>query len=116
MNKSILECTRKDLLSLPERDWNIQSTYDSLLIMNSRKKHESGWAKIIVVGVNDSIPIEIITQSSDDIMIMFDKEKLFLDSSIHFDCCPKSGAFHLWRRDKSFEVDWSLSSLKITLV
>jgi len=42
--------TRKELLALPKRDWDKETIYDSIAVVPSGKKHESGYGLIAIVG------------------------------------------------------------------
>lgn len=102
--------TRAQLLSLPERDWQLTTSYDSLLILSDGTKHESGWGNITIIGCFDSEPFEIVTQGSDD--IAFEVEA----SQLRMDCAMPSRAMHFWARGKmKFEVGCALSSITIRL-
>lgn len=57
--RNCIEWSKKELLALPERDWKKISSYDSLLIVPTRKKHNSGYNLFAIIGCNGSIPIEI---------------------------------------------------------
>jgi len=99
--------TRKKLLKLPSRAWPLTTKYSSLIIFPSNKKHDSGWGCITIIGVNDMVPIEIITQNSDDISI---------DGSHKVDCLHNAKALHFWSRHHLFHVEHALSSIEIKMI
>lgn len=43
--------TKKELLGLPEREWNRIGIYDFVLFVNTKKKHDSGYNLFAVIGV-----------------------------------------------------------------
>lgn len=54
------DCTKKELLALPKRNWGEISTYDSVLLVSTRRKHDSGYNYFAVVGVDEKgTPVEI---------------------------------------------------------
>lgn len=116
--KSLNEWTRKELLALPVRCWSEVSTYDSVLLLSTRKKHDSGWAMIAIIGVKDGAPIEIASACSDDIEWKAHPMDVLLNGAysigqIRMDCCFKSGALHAWSRYSKFKVGCALSSIDI---
>lgn len=50
---------KSELLKLPKRDWLSVSNYDSVLLVNTRIKHNSGYNLFAIIGCNDGTPIEI---------------------------------------------------------
>ena len=64
--KSWREYTKKDLLSLPKREWDKETEYEALLLVNTRSKHDSGYAWFVVVGCeNGYTPTEIVGYMDD---------------------------------------------------
>lgn len=41
---------RKELLALPEREWDKVTEYESIIIVPTGKKHDSGWALMAIIG------------------------------------------------------------------
>lgn len=122
--KELGEFSRKELLSLPSRAWDKHSIYDSVLIMSTRKKHESGWAAMAIIGVNKGAPIEIATQCSDDIewkapipiIVGKNSGREFTIGQFRMDCLFKSSALHAWGHEIKFKVGNSLSSIDIEII
>lgn len=91
--------TKKSLSRLPKRTWDIESVYDSIIIINSKRKHESGYAIMYIVGCIDCKPVEIIEGCCDSIHwifnnLMFGTDMLYPSGLIHFfgiDCKLKVG-------------------------
>lgn len=66
MNKftDISKIKRDELLALPQKDFTKIETYESIIIVPTRKKHESGWRLMAIVGCKcidgtHNIPCEI---------------------------------------------------------
>lgn len=100
----------KELMALPHRQWSIPTDYKSILVVNTRKKHDSGYAIMSIIGLDVSgEPIEIAA-TCDDIMW---KNNLSLRS----DCSVKSGAIRFWAQDGiRFKVGYSQSSTEIEVL
>ena len=114
--KSLNEWSKKDLMGLPDRDWQDDSRiYDSLLLLSTRKKHDSGWAIMAIIGVKDGAPIEIACQCADDIDWKLPSMPHTYIGQMRTDCCLKSGAIHFWFNKGKFRVGTALSSTDIYL-
>lgn len=89
--KNWADMTKKELLNLPVRERNIASKYKAILLVSSRKKHDSGYNLFAVVGCeNGSNPTEIAAY-----MDNFQAE----DGLLNFDIdCSMHGVFRLWHR------------------
>lgn len=96
---------RKELMALPQRDRGEVSEYDSLLILSARRKHESGWGVMAIIGVTDGAPVEIACQCCDDIA--------WSGATFRTDCAFRSGALHAWRKGGKFVVGYATSSLEV---
>jgi len=103
--------TRKDLLSLPQRDWNKVGIYDSLIVYATGHRHDSGYSCIVIVGCNDRKPVELVTQFSDDIRWMHNGYKLRSDALL------KCRAMHFWINEPhiKFHVGAALSSTEVQM-
>ena len=113
--------TRKDFLALPMRAWNSISEYTAVVLFPSRDLHDSGYRCITVIGVRQRTPIEIITQSSDDINWMVCSPTYhYSDGSfpaqVHMDSLVTSHAMHFWNVSTIFRVGAALSSLDIEVL
>lgn len=115
--KHLNEWSRSDLLSLPVRGWKETSTYDSLLILSTRKKHDSGWAVMAIIGVVAGQPTEIASACCDDIEWKLPTMRGVSDDytigQMRMDCALKSGALHAWSHANRFRVGMALSSTQI---
>lgn len=60
MTKPWNKYTKKELLELPQRDWECVSEYSSVLLVNTKMKHDSGFNLFAVIGCDDKgLPKEI---------------------------------------------------------
>ncbi len=116
---SLNNYTKKELLSLPTREWGKETSYSSLLVLSTGRKHDSKWAVIAIIGCDSKqVPIEIACQCADDIEWVFPNKKNYGDFSIgqvRMDCAMKSGAMHFWAQNGFFHVGMALSSTRIEL-
>lgn len=103
----------KELRNLPFREWDETKSYKSIVVIPSGKKHDSGWALMYVIGLNDEqVPIEIAA-CCDDICW---KIPAALEYDFRNDMFYPSGAIHFWSRKYSFKVGASLSSTDVSLI
>lgn len=128
--KWVGEWTKKELLSLPHRDWDetVDDVYSIVLVQGSGRSHElhdSGYRRIhaIAVGV-DGVPFCILTSCSDVVHIEgIGGMGKWVDSitkwqgpqgrgwNIH--CLPKSGFMQLWCHGSKVDAGRALSSFEI---
>lgn len=110
---NIQSLSYKDLINIPDREnWDTPTAYDSLLIFSSKKKHDSGWSQITIVGVIAGNAKEKATTHSDDLNWLIEPNQ-YGECSMRTDCIYKSKAFHFWSNYHKFEVGMSLSSIDI---
>ena len=113
--------SHKELMALPVRKWDDEKEYDSLLLVSTRKKHDSGWAIIAIIGVRDSQPEEIACACCDDIewkmppMTTFGNGR-WTTGQFRTDCAFRSGALHAWQRGARFKVGAALSSTTVEMI
>ena len=103
--------TRKDLLALPVRPWDTPSSYDSIIVLPTGTRHDSGYSHIMIVGCNNRKPVEIATQWSDDITWLHNGLKLRSDALL------KCRALHFWANQPNvkFKVSHALSSIDVIM-
>ena len=104
------EMTKEQLLALPTRKWNKTSTYRSILLVSTRKKHDSGYNYYAIVGIGDNM--ELVGYVDD---ITFENNT---GQVVQIDCSMK-GVFRLWLRAADaykFEVGENISSTDITVI
>ena len=107
--------TKKELLSLKQRYWDKTSEYSSVLLVNSRMKHDSGYNLFAIIGVDDDgVPVEIAGYMDDfrldrvkgtDVLtdIRLKPYHIGIDCSMH-------GVFRIHSYRYSIEVGPSLST------
>ena len=100
-------------MSLPHREPFVISTYEKLLIVPTRLKHESGYTKIAIIGVTGDDGE--IAAYPDDICWDF-TEVPQLSLGMRTDCYYPSGILRVWSYYCSFEVGLAYSSTDIKLV
>jgi hypothetical protein len=106
---------KKDLLTLPERKPYVSTAmvYDKLLIIPTRIKHESGFARIAIIGfVGDMAEI---TACPDDICWDFTKAPKG-DLAMRTDCYYPSGILKMWGHRIEFQVGEAFSSTDIKVL
>lgn len=106
--------TKKELLSLPVRKWDLSSSYRSILFVNTRNKHSSGYNLFAIVGCDDGcIPKEICGYMDDFRLDSFGndwREPIILKPfEIAFDC-SMHGVFRLWCRNYKVIVKCNTST------
>lgn len=104
MSKEWFNFTKEELLKLPERKWDKVGIYMSVLFVNTKRKHYSGYNLFTVIGCEDGIhPTEICGYMDEFRFDPFWKDKGLSDklfcSDIAFDCSMK-GVFRMYSRRK----------------
>ncbi len=84
--------TRAELLALPHRPWNAASVYDTLLLIPTGHKHESGFVQMALIGVNDRQAVEIAASCPDDINWHIPAPLYDFLAQVRTDCLWKSKA------------------------
>lgn len=103
---------RKELLALPVREWSVAGIYDSLYLVPSGKKHDSGYMCIAIVGSKGYKPFEIAAYPD-----AINWSMPAMDSyELNTDCEYPSGIIHMWSRRCDFIVGAALSSVEIKVV
>lgn len=130
--KHFTEWTRKDFDALPRADWkNEIGEVDSLIILPTRRKHDSGYRCMEFVTIQKGKPTYIVSGCSDVIHLAgigghnigehnFDEKLLKNRISTHtcprvswsIDCLPVSGLLRLFC-DKYLYIGRSLSSFEV---
>lgn len=100
---------RKELLSLPCRQWDVVSFYDNIYIVPTRKKHESGYRLMAVVGMDNSGQGKICA-FCDDINC---EVEVSPPRCMRIDMEPESNCCRFWGNDILFVVGVACSSTTI---
>lgn len=112
----IAKLKKRDLLKLPVRKWDdTEKTYDSVLLVPTNKKHESGFMHIAIVGVNAD-HMEICAYP-DDISCNFPIEDYgeFQFPLVRMDCFYPNGVLRYHGRG-IFKVGAAFSSVEISFI
>lgn len=109
---SQLKASRTGLLKAKDRDWQTKSSYKEIFVVPTRKKHDSGWMCMAIVGVLPNGKYEKAAAYCDDIGWLFKTTSTY--SSMRNDCTYPGGILHYW--DATFEVGTALSSVTITVM
>lgn len=92
MEKTWSEWTKRELLKLPKRDWNKETSYDSALLVNTRMKHDSGYNLFAVIGCYGDEPIEIVGYMDDFRLYPVQNKGIIEDLAID---CSMYGVFRI---------------------
>lgn len=114
MAKDVMEWTKKELLSLPHKDWATFGYYHSILIVPTRKLHDSGWRLICLVGCDEHYEPKEIIGYCDDIHWCCNHELRFCD--IQTDMIPKTNIVRMHSNKFRFKVGDVCSSVEILIV
>lgn len=106
--KDLNKWTRGDFLSLPRRNWDAKSRNKGVVIFPGRKKHDSGYANIIICGMWGDSGSMLISDYSDDISWEV-AGRLITDSLL----LSKSFRFWVSKKNAQFEIGHALSSIDI---
>ena len=108
--------TRKDFDLLPHRvTWNMETIYDTILLFPTKRKHDSGYACMMIVGVVDGHAVEIAANGCDDICWHLPAKSHEYTPNLRNDCILKNGGIH-FHGCGNFKVGRSLSSIDITFI
>lgn len=122
---------RRELLALPSRAWDTESTYDSLYLVPTGRKHESGFGLIAIVGVTYNATLKVneaeIAAFCDVVNWSVPRRHPYtfhagtFESILRTDCLFPGGILHMWASGEAyfagrFHVGLSLSSTTVTLV
>ena len=118
--------TRKQLLEAPKKPRNERRLYDTIYLVPSGKKHDSGYMIIAVVGATETKQDSDNSEWAYEIAAWPDDINWYIPetdtmkrmgylSSIRTDCEFPSGIMRVWGRGK-FEVGHSLSSTDIRFI
>ena len=88
--KNVNNITRKELLELPRQKEDSDCLYNSIIVVKTRKMHDSGYNIMVIVGVINHIPTEIISYCDH---IWF---RDIGDSNINIDCLPTSNCTRIF--------------------
>lgn len=104
--------TRKQLLSLPERNWNEVKKYYSVIVVPTGKKHYSGYALMALVGCNDNLDPYEIAAYCDDIQWMTEVTRY----GFRCDMFYKNSCIRFHSSEFDFQIGTSLSTTEIKMI
>lgn len=106
--------TRKELLALPVRGWDVAvSEYDTLYVVPTEEIHESGYRLMAIVGAsNRKGPIEIAAFCDD---LCWEAANIRA-MSVRMDMVPTSNCVHIWGNGVRFRVRRGLSSTSLYVI
>ena len=103
--------SRKELEAAPERaSWQTPTTYDSIFLLPTRQKHDSGYGLICIVGeIKDGFEK---AAWCDDVSWKHSPSRHY---TMRTDMTYPGGVVHCWGWNTTFTVGISLSSTDITV-
>lgn len=107
MEKTWDKYTKKELLNLPYRGYGKIGRYNSVLLVNTKEKHDSGFNAFVVIGCEGYNPIEIVGQMDDFRLDIFQEPIEYLDVAID---CSMNGVFRLHSELHLIQIDFSGST------
>lgn len=115
----ICKLKKDELLSLPRKPFNEPHVYESIIVVPTRKKHDSGWRLMALIGCEEidgkhCIPTQVIGYC-DDINWLFDKVSPKYHQALRCDMLL-SNCIRFWSNYFNFEVGCVCSSTDINLI
>lgn len=113
-----MSATRKELEAAPQRSrWDEVTRYSSIYLLPTRKKHDSGYHLICIVGQKSDGAFEKAAWC-DDVCWQYDGPTMSQDNRyvLRTDMTYPSGICRMWGWDTAFEVGASLSSTDVLIV
>jgi len=112
---------RKQFLTLPSREyWNSKELpFDSLVLLPTKRKHNSGYMMMDIVGIRDNQPVLLLSGCSDVIHLdgTGGRESLELRSkNICIDMLYPSGLLRIFSYNYQITASAALSSFEIFFV
>jgi hypothetical protein len=114
-DKNIEEMTRKEFEELPLRGWDEDiGKFDSLIILPTKRKHDSGFGAMDFVACKGTLPICRLSGCSDVIHLggMLNREHLS-DYSWSIDCIYKSKLLRIFYHRHELSVGPAISSFEV---
>lgn len=118
MIDDICNAKREELLALPQKPFNEERIYEYIVIVPTRRKHESGWRLMALIGAtkideNKYRPTELIGYC-DDINWIIPKD-VKLHETLRTDM-TLSNCTRVWSNHYKMKVTCCLSSTDIILI
>lgn len=116
MERNLANIKRDELLKLPEKEFNKVERYDWIIVVPTRRKHDSGWRLMALIGgkkVGDHYePVELIGYC-DDINWKF---PITINNNILRSDMTLSNCIRIWSNNHVFKVGTCLSSTDIEII
>ena len=116
MERCLNNIKREELLNLPQKEFNKIEVYDWIIVVPTRRKHDSGWRLMALVGGKKVgkhyEPVELIGYC-DDINWRFPKN---MNHNILRSDMTLSNCIRFWSNNHSFKVGTCLSSTDIEII
>lgn len=119
----IVNVKKKELLSLPQRKWDIETEYDFVLIVPTGKKHDSKYGLIAIIGYNIETKLAEIAAICDDVCWRFPNGHPYEKTGpwIRTDMYYPSNIIRMWISEEhyfkcKFKVGINVSSTDVSLV
>ena len=104
---------KSDLLKLPKYEWMSTETYNSLLFIPTRKKHNSGYAIFVIIGIRENIMERV---GFGDVMTL-GGYGLKIDSIIGLQMdCGLNGVLRIFSNYFKFKLTHSMNTISFTLI
>lgn len=109
---------REDLLKLPVKPFSKIKTYDCLLIVPTRRKHDSGWRLMYIIGCDKTGPIEIASYCDDIHFILPNQCEPYIRRYCNDLRCDMtlSNCARLWSNVFQFKIGDACSTTDVELV
>jgi hypothetical protein len=113
------DMTREDFGKLPHRKWDETITCESIVILPTRRKHDSGYRCLDFVAVVKNEAVCLLSGVSDVIHIDgiggygYEFPSLVPPSGWSIYCLPKSGLLRIWPMSQKIICGVALSSFEV---
>lgn len=115
-SKTYLDMTRKEFEAVPHRKWGEDiGLFATLVILPTRRMHDSGYRCIEFVAVRDGKPLKRLGGGSDVVHVGGLAQPLleWVKVGWSIDCLPKSGLLQLFCPGHYIRVGMDLSSFEV---
>lgn len=111
-----MEWTKKELLSLPHRNCENAGVYNAIMIVPTRRLHDSGWRLMCLVGCDEHYEPKEIIGYCDDINLCTEKAEVLNLCHVQMDMIPKTNVVRIHSHVRRFQVGMCCSTTEIFIV